>query len=212
MSDRISLQGIDSRKEIDLWLLQTSDCHSIVLSILAVDRTIPLWSLKRFTGFIFWTSSGVPLPLGGCPRGVMVKALDCGIVVREFVFQSRYYVHFRANTLGKSMNPLILPQSLKIFLGNSKLFSSTSSWYKTFHLVHRSFEMALSNPNFCFHKSCRSNLPLMVIGKQRENGSNTAVVCAKILRFVLASGSESQKGFNNYSKYYIQKKLLFRQI
>ena len=44
----------------------------------------------------------------GCPRGVMVKAMDCGIVVREFVLQSRYYVHFRANTLGKGMNPLIL--------------------------------------------------------------------------------------------------------
>ena len=45
----------------------------------------------------------------GCPRDVMVKAMDCGIVVREFVLQSRYYVHFRANTLGKGMNPLILP-------------------------------------------------------------------------------------------------------
>ena len=46
---------------------------------------------------------------GGGPRGVMVKAMDCGIVVREFVLQSLYYVHFRANTLGKGMNPLILP-------------------------------------------------------------------------------------------------------
>ena len=45
----------------------------------------------------------------GCPRGVMVKAMDCGIVVREFVLQSRYYVYFRANTLEKGMNPLILP-------------------------------------------------------------------------------------------------------
>ena len=45
----------------------------------------------------------------GCPRGVMVKAMDCGIVVREFVLQSRYYVHFRANTLGKAMDLLILP-------------------------------------------------------------------------------------------------------
>ena len=35
----------------------------------------------------------------------MVKAINCGIVVSEFVFQSRYYVHFRANTLGKGMNP-----------------------------------------------------------------------------------------------------------
>ena len=40
----------------------------------------------------------------GCPRGVMVKAMDCGIVVREFVLQSRYYVHFQANTLGKGLN------------------------------------------------------------------------------------------------------------
>ena len=47
--------------------------------------------------------------IGGCPRGVMVNAMDCGIVVREFVLQSRYYVHFRANTLRKGLNPLILP-------------------------------------------------------------------------------------------------------
>ena len=47
--------------------------------------------------------------MGGYPHVVMVKAMDCGIVVREFVLQSRHYVHFRANTLGKGMNPLILP-------------------------------------------------------------------------------------------------------
>ncbi len=45
----------------------------------------------------------------GCPRGVMVKAMDCGIVVSEFELQSCYYVHFRINTLGNGMNPLILP-------------------------------------------------------------------------------------------------------
>ena len=43
------------------------------------------------------------------PRSVVVKAMDCRIVVSEFVLQLRYYVHFRANTLGKGMNPLILP-------------------------------------------------------------------------------------------------------
>ena len=32
---------------------------------------------------IFFYSSG------GCPRGVMVKVMDCGIVVSEFVFQLR---------------------------------------------------------------------------------------------------------------------------
>ena len=41
----------------------------------------------------------------GCPRGVMVKAMGYWIVVSEFVLQSRYYVHFRANTVGKCMNP-----------------------------------------------------------------------------------------------------------
>ena len=52
---------------------------------------------------------GMNLILRGYPRGVMVKAMDCGIVVRKFILQSCYYVHFRANTLGKGMNPLILP-------------------------------------------------------------------------------------------------------
>ena len=45
----------------------------------------------------------------GCPRGVMVKAMHSGIVVREFVLQSRNYDHLRTNTLGKGLNPLILP-------------------------------------------------------------------------------------------------------
>ena len=40
---------------------------------------------------------------------VMVKVIDCGIVISEFVLQLRYYVHFQANTLGKGMNPLTLP-------------------------------------------------------------------------------------------------------
>ena len=39
----------------------------------------------------------------------MIRAMDYGIVVSEFELQSRYYVHFRANTLVKGMNPLILP-------------------------------------------------------------------------------------------------------
>ena len=38
----------------------------------------------------------------------MVTAMDCGIVVSEFNLQLRYYVHFRANSFGKGMNPLIL--------------------------------------------------------------------------------------------------------
>ena len=57
------------------------------------------------------------------PSGVMVKAMDCEIVVSEFDLQSCYYVHFQTNTLRKGMNPLILPAmgwivSLLFFLEN----------------------------------------------------------------------------------------------
>ena len=45
---------------------------------------------------------------GACPRGVMVKTLDCGIVGSGFELQFRYYVHFLTNTFGKGMNPFIL--------------------------------------------------------------------------------------------------------
>ena len=45
----------------------------------------------------------------GCSCGAMIKAMDCRIVVSEFILPSCYYVHFRANTLEKRMNPLILP-------------------------------------------------------------------------------------------------------
>ena len=37
--------------------------------------------------------------------GVMFKALDCGILAREFKLHSRNYVHFRPNTLGKWYKP-----------------------------------------------------------------------------------------------------------
>ena len=65
-------------------------------------REVLLYTVEEI--FVFIT-----LGFSGGPRGVMVKVMDCGIVVSEFELQSRYYVHFRANTLGKGMNPLILP-------------------------------------------------------------------------------------------------------
>ena len=79
--DNICLQDqwIDYQKQIQ------------ILSIIVVSniQEVDLWNSQ------YWR---------GCPRGVMVKAMDCEIVIREFVLQSRYYVHFRANTLGKGMN------------------------------------------------------------------------------------------------------------
>ena len=80
------------------FLLPFTDCSSDNMCII-----LP-WDTCSGLMLIKWLNQH-----GGCPRGVMVKAMVCEIVVREFVLQSRYYVHFRANTLGKGMNPLILP-------------------------------------------------------------------------------------------------------
>ena len=41
--------------------------------------------------------------------GVMAKVLYVGLELSEFKLQSRYYTHFRTNTLGKGMNRLIPP-------------------------------------------------------------------------------------------------------
>ena len=46
----------------------------------------------------------------GCPCGVMVKVMDCGIIVSEFILQSHYYIHFWAITLRKGMNPPYPPR------------------------------------------------------------------------------------------------------
>ena len=53
---------------------------------------------------------------GESPRGVMVKVIDDGIVVSVFILQSKYYIHFLANTLEKGMNPLILPAMGYIYI------------------------------------------------------------------------------------------------
>ena len=40
----------------------------------------------------------------GCPRGVMVKAMDCGIVVSEFVLQSHYLPAICEMYMGRSLH------------------------------------------------------------------------------------------------------------
>ena len=85
-------------------------CIMITRSCLLVGIrwSVSIWNPRQF--YASHSPERILFKLcSGCPRGVMVKAIDWGIVVREFELQSRYYVHFRANTLGKGMNPLILP-------------------------------------------------------------------------------------------------------
>ena len=71
----------------------------IYISILPVDRTIKGTNNHSRSGS---NDNEVLNPIHpkncrGFPRGVMVKAMDYGI--EDFVLQSRYYVHFRANNL-----------------------------------------------------------------------------------------------------------------
>ena len=44
-------------------------------------------------------------------QSLIVKAMDCGIIVSEFELQSNYYVHFMANTLRKGTYELPYPPS-----------------------------------------------------------------------------------------------------
>ena len=62
------------------------------------------------------TIQGTPAPREGCSCGVIVKAMNHGIIESEFELQPCHYVHFQANTLGKGMIPLILPTMGQIVL------------------------------------------------------------------------------------------------
>ena len=56
-----------------------------------------------------WTRIPVSISNDDNHYTTMIKAMGRGIVVSELEFQLHYYVHFQTNTLGKGMNPLILP-------------------------------------------------------------------------------------------------------
>ena len=40
-------------------------------------------------------------------RGIMANVLSCNLEDSQFEIYARFNVHFRTNTLGKGMNPLI---------------------------------------------------------------------------------------------------------
>ena len=119
-----TLSGSTTLSQLEL----RSNCNE---GVFRIPQCSPYWSLTirlfnvksrtfggvlplcRDTVGIFYSSSqqahkhkGLKTYAGvGCPHGVMVKAMDCGIIVCEFILQLRYYVHFQANTLEKGMNP-----------------------------------------------------------------------------------------------------------
>ena len=65
-----------------------------------------IYSLLLLQLFYYWFHS---IFLVGYPCGVMVNVLESKIIVSEFELKLHYYFHFRTNTLGKGMEPLILP-------------------------------------------------------------------------------------------------------
>ena len=71
---------------IDCWYLNPDDSFILMLKTFPLEQGLTIW--------LEITS--------GCPRGVIVKANDCRIVVSEFEL---YHVHFRANTLGEMYEP-----------------------------------------------------------------------------------------------------------
>ena len=113
----------------------------------------------------------LPNPLWGCPDGVMVKALDCGIVVSKFELQSCYCVHFWSNTLRKGMNSkqgrthkwctLVDPHT---WLGKSRTASTN---------IHSANYVRIRD---VVRKTC---LRRWTIGKSGERGSGISVLPAR---------------------------------
>ena len=70
------------------------------MAIPTISRDIPYFSL--------YSSLSLSIKEERSSCGVVANVLDCDIVVSEFELQSRYYIPFQTNTLGKDINTLIL--------------------------------------------------------------------------------------------------------
>ena len=91
---------------VSVWLRQKEDAIQFNIAILRhVNR--PNKNHKGLIHYIYTYYAAVHLSKSGRSlRGVLANVLDYDTVVREFEFQSRYYVHIRTNILGKGMNSL----------------------------------------------------------------------------------------------------------
>ena len=83
-----------------IFLPSTSDIFKEMFNEIAIE-----W-INMVRLFVFCNIS-ITKYKEGDHRVVEVNVLDYNIIAREFELQLRYYVHFRTNTLRKSLNPLI---------------------------------------------------------------------------------------------------------
>ena len=90
---------------------------------------------QQSSHLFFFFSSHIEYHQRECPCGVMVKVMDCRIVVSKFELQSCYYIHFQTNTLGKGMNPPYPPSyglnsTTSVLLGEwFRHWITYKSWY-----------------------------------------------------------------------------------
>ena len=131
-----------------------------------MNPLIPL-ALGLMLSLLFFNKNDVGIR--GCLCGVMVKVMDCRIVVSEFKLQSHYYVHFLTITLKKGMNPLVLqlwarwyrccsPGTMALALNKLRrlIFPSTKkpSWHQIIHeggyaIKHRNLTKPPYNTYIC---------------------------------------------------------------
>ena len=88
----------------------------MIIVHIAMDTCRDINTLEGMSDFLWRT-----------PHGAVANVLDCNIVVIEFEFQTRYYVHFWTITLGKIINLLIPTPSYGLY-DTSKVFRQEWFW------------------------------------------------------------------------------------
>ena len=91
--------------------------RSWYLSLFSLPFNFTQWSAGTSKPTIWWVHFHYKqyiffhrqIYIWGCSLGVMVKAMDCRIVVSEFELQSCYYSSLSGKYPWENMNPLILP-------------------------------------------------------------------------------------------------------
>ena len=90
-------------------------CYDYLLFVCYASLGItPFYRLSRSTSLKKSWHRTYTLLMGEGFSGLLVNAIHCRIVVSESELQRRYYVHFRTNTIGKGMIPLIFPAMVLI--------------------------------------------------------------------------------------------------
>ena len=92
-------------------IVQTTFGITIIFMFQFLNSLIRTKYLSIFSFPFLFTQWAAKMARGGS-YGIIFKALDYVIIVKEFQFQIHYYIHFWTNTIGEHMNTLIPPPLL----------------------------------------------------------------------------------------------------